>query len=104
MEIIKKVEKQPRGVYCGAIGILVPKGPSIFNVAIRTLQMKGTKAIYGVGGGITWDSNWVAEYEETKQKAAGSARVRRIGRQLPAVLCHLRLLQDRKSTRLNSSH
>ena len=70
MEIIKKVEKQPRGVYCGAIGILVPQGPSIFNVAIRTLQMEGNKAIYGVGGGITWDSNWEAEYEETKQKAA----------------------------------
>lgn len=70
MEIIKKVEKQPRGVYCGAIGILVPQGPSIFNVAIRTLQMEETKAIYGVGGGITWDSNWEAEYEETKQKAA----------------------------------
>ena len=70
MEIIKKVEKQPRGVYCGAIGILVPQGPSIFNVAIRTLQLEGTKAIYGVGGGITWDSNWEAEYEETKQKAA----------------------------------
>ena len=70
MEIINKVEKQPRGVYCGAIGILVPQGPSIFNVAIRTLQMEGTKAIYGVGGGITWDSNWEAEYEETKQKAA----------------------------------
>ena len=30
--------------------------------------MEGTKAIYGVGGGITWDSNWEAEYEETKQK------------------------------------
>lgn len=70
MEIIKKVEKQPRGVYCGAIGILVPQGLSIFNVAIRTLQMEETKAIYGVGGGITWDSNWESEYEETKQKAA----------------------------------
>ena len=33
-------------------------------------KWKGTKAIYGVGGGITWDSNWEAEYEETKQKAA----------------------------------
>ena len=72
MEIIKKVEKQPRGVYCGAIGILVPQGPSIFNVAIRTLQMEGTKAIYGAGGGITWDSNWEAEYEETKQKSCCS--------------------------------
>ena len=70
MEIINKVEKQPRGVYCGAIGILVPQGPSIFNVAIRTLQMQGNKAIYGVGGGITWDSKWEAEYEETKQKSA----------------------------------
>ena len=70
MSIIKDVEKQARGVYCGAIGILLPKGPTIFNVAIRTLQMQGNKAIYGVGGGITWDSKWEAEYEETKQKSA----------------------------------
>lgn len=70
MAIIKDVEKQARGVYCGAIGILLPNGPTIFNVAIRTLQMRGNKAIYGVGGGITWDSKWEAEYEETKQKSA----------------------------------
>ena len=70
MAIIKDVEKQARGVYCGAIGILLPNGPTIFNVAIRTLQMQGNKAIYGVGGGITWDSKWEAEYEETKQKSA----------------------------------
>lgn len=70
MAIIKDVEKQARGVYCGAIGILLPNGPTIFNVAIRTLQMQGNKVIYGVGGGITWDSKWEAEYEETKQKSA----------------------------------
>ena len=70
MAIIKDVENQARGVYCGAIGILLPNGPTIFNVAIRTLQMQGNKAIYGVGGGITWDSKWEAEYEETKQKSA----------------------------------
>lgn len=70
MAIIKDVEKQARGVYCGAIGILLPKGPTIFNVAIRTLQMQRNKAIYGVGGGITWDSKWESEYEETKQKSA----------------------------------
>ena len=70
MAIIKNVEKQARGVYCGAIGILLPNGPTIFNVAIRTLQMQGNNAIYGVGGGITWDSKWEAEYEETKQKSA----------------------------------
>ena len=70
MEIIQKTELAPRGVYCGTIGILLPKGKRIFNVAIRTLQMQGTKAIYGVGGGITWDSKWKGEYQETKQKSA----------------------------------
>lgn len=70
MEIIQKTEKAPRGVYCGTIGILLPKGKRIFNVAIRTLQMQGTKAIYGAGGGITWDSKWESEYQETKQKSA----------------------------------
>ena len=70
MEIIQKTEVAPRGVYCGTIGILLPKGKRIFNVAIRTLQMQGTKAIYGVGGGITWDSKWESEYQETKQKSA----------------------------------
>ena len=70
MEIIHKTEKTPRGVYCGTIGILLPKGKRIFNVAIRTLQMQGNQAIYGVGGGITWDSKWESEYQETKQKSA----------------------------------
>ena len=70
MEIIQKTEKAPRGVYCGTIGILLPKGKQIFNVTIRTLQMQGNQAIYGVGGGITWDSKWEAEYQETKQKSA----------------------------------
>lgn len=70
MEIIQKTEKAPRGVYCGTIGILLPKGKRIFNVAIRTLQMQGNQAIYGVGGGITWDSKWESEYQETKQKSA----------------------------------
>ena len=70
MEIIKQTEVAPRGVYCGTIGILLPRGKRIFNVAIRTLQMQGTKAIYGVGGGITWDSKWESEYQEIKQKSA----------------------------------
>lgn len=70
MEIIQQTEVAPRGVYCGTIGILLPKGKRIFNVAIRTLQMQGDQAIYGVGGGITWDSKWESEYQETKQKSA----------------------------------
>ena len=70
MEIIKGLEPQPRGVYCGTIGLLLPNGQRIFNVAIRTIQLHQGKAIYGVGGGITWDSTWESEYREVHQKAA----------------------------------
>ena len=54
MEIIKNLEPQARGVYCGTVGLLLPNGRRIFNVAIRTIQLHGGQAIYGVGGGITW--------------------------------------------------
>lgn len=70
MEIIKNLEPQLRGVYCGTIGLLLPNGRRIFNVAIRTIQLHQGKAIYGVGGGITWDSTWESEYREVHQKAA----------------------------------
>jgi len=70
MAIIKDLEKHPRGVYCGTIGLLLPNGRRIFNVAIRTIQLYQGKAIYGVGGGITWDSTWESEYREVHQKAA----------------------------------
>ena len=70
MEIIKDLEPQPRGVYCGTIGLLLPNGRRIFNVAIRTIQLYKGQAIYGVGGGITWDSTWESEYREVHQKAA----------------------------------
>ena len=68
--VAPNLEPQPRGVYCGTIGLLLPNGRRIFNVAIRTIQLHQGKAIYGVGGGITWDSTWESEYREVHQKAA----------------------------------
>ena len=70
MAIIKATEKAARGVYCGTVGICLPDQRRIFNVAIRTIQLEDGKAIYGVGGGITWDSTWESEYIETQQKSA----------------------------------
>ena len=49
---------------------MLPNGRRIFNVAIRTIQLYKGQAIYGVGGGITWDSTWESEYREVHQKAA----------------------------------
>jgi para-aminobenzoate synthetase/4-amino-4-deoxychorismate lyase len=66
MTIIKELERQPRGIYTGAIGLLSPDGGATFSVAIRTLIMdeKSGSATFNVGGAITWDSTTDGEYEE----------------------------------------
>ena len=72
MQLIAALETQPRGVYCGAIGIVLPGGEAIFNVGIRTLvlDLEHQTATYGVGGGITIDSTAEGEYAEVVAKAA----------------------------------
>ncbi len=79
MSIIDSLEPEPRGVYCGAIGILGPApdespghGPTArFSVAIRTAVMRRSTGhfIYGSGGGITWSSDAAAESAEVDAKA-----------------------------------
>lgn len=75
MQIIRDLEPTPRGVYCGAVGVVAPVGVPVrarFNVAIRTLAIDKDRgrATYGTGGGITWDSQPAAEYAELRAKAA----------------------------------
>lgn len=72
MEIITELEQEPREVYCGSIGYIAPHGYANFNVAIRTVVIDEEKkqAVYGVGGGITWDSKMGDEYQEAFDKAA----------------------------------
>jgi len=77
MEIIRELEREPRGVYTGAIGFISPGGASVFNVAIRTLVMKEGRAQMGVGGGIVADSYPADEYRECLLKAAFLTRTRR---------------------------
>jgi para-aminobenzoate synthetase/4-amino-4-deoxychorismate lyase len=75
MEIIRDLEDSPRGTYCGTVGFLAPEGSgrpdARFNVAIRTVTVDtaSTTAEYGVGGGITWDSDAGSEYEEAVAKS-----------------------------------
>ncbi|MFM6971657.1 MAG: anthranilate synthase component I family protein, partial [Rhodoluna sp.] len=70
MEIIRDLEKGNRGMYSGAIGYLAFNGAADFGMTIRTIVFEGSTATIGVGGGITSDSDPVAELEETKLKAA----------------------------------
>jgi para-aminobenzoate synthetase/4-amino-4-deoxychorismate lyase len=68
MQTIKALESAPRGVYCGAIGVLRPGGHATFNVAIRTVTLRGTLATCGIGSGITSDATAQAEWQEWQTK------------------------------------
>ena len=86
MDLIARVETQPRGLYCGAIGWIdappagsgLALGPLCLNVAIRTLVLDppvsdrdgGRRpATLGVGAGIVLDSIATAEADEVQLKA-----------------------------------
>jgi para-aminobenzoate synthetase/4-amino-4-deoxychorismate lyase len=69
-EIVAALEASPRGVYCGAVGLLAPGGRATLQVAIRTLalDLAAGEATYGAGGGITWGSDAAAEWREALAK------------------------------------
>lgn len=69
MEIIRELERQPRGVYCGAVGWMSPGGDADFSVAIRTLSVSGSDIVMNVGGGLTHGSTVQGEWEEALWKA-----------------------------------
>jgi len=69
MQIIKELEREPRHIYCGALGIIFPKKKSIFNLPIRTLSLVNKKGEMGVGSGIVYDSCPREEFKECLLKA-----------------------------------
>lgn len=67
MRLIQSLEAEPRGVYCGAIGMAGPNS-AVFSVPIRTVVLEGEAGRMGVGSGIVWDSKPDSEYEECELK------------------------------------
>ncbi|MBM4285554.1 MAG: aminodeoxychorismate synthase component I [Deltaproteobacteria bacterium] len=68
MEIIDELEPQVRHVYTGAIGYLGLHRNLDLNVAIRTAVIARGSGHFSVGGGVVYDSEEEAEYEETLHK------------------------------------
>jgi len=70
-ELLSGWESGPRGVYCGAVGMVSPAAGLELNVAIRTVEVDPYgRAALGVGGGITIDSDPAAEWQECLHKAS----------------------------------
>lgn len=75
MEVIEEVEGIRRGIYTGSIGYFDFRGNSDFSIIIRTILKKDNKAYFGVGGGITIESEEISEYQESLDKAKALMRV-----------------------------
>ncbi len=69
MRILERLEPVRRGVYSGAIGYFDARGGADLSVAIRIILLRRGRAYLHAGGGIVADSDPVAEYRETLDKA-----------------------------------
>ncbi|MGK2959493.1 MAG: anthranilate synthase component I family protein [Acidimicrobiales bacterium] len=69
LAMIERLETVPRGPYCGAIGwVDATHKLGDLNVAIRTFWFDEGQVHLGTGGGITWGSDPIGEWEETELK------------------------------------
>lgn len=76
VEILADLEAGPRGLYSGCFGWLSGSGDAELAMTIRAIELRGagggryTEARVGAGGGITADSDPLAELQEKTLKAA----------------------------------
>lgn len=69
VSMIREIEPEARGVYCGSIGWIDAAGAR-FSVAIRAAVRTDSTVRYHAGGGIVWDSEAASEDDESWAKAA----------------------------------
>lgn len=70
MEIIYELEPVKRSFYGGCVGYFASNGDMDSCIALRTALIKNGKLYAQAGGGVVADSNPLAEFEETANKAA----------------------------------
>lgn len=74
MKIIRRLEKNKRGYYGGAVMYLTVDGRFDSCITIRSLQIKDHIAYIRAGAGIVYDSVPKTEFEETAHKAGSCLR------------------------------
>jgi anthranilate synthase component 1 len=74
MEIIDELEPEKRGIYGGGLGYFSAGGDMDMCIALRTAVVKDEKLYIQAGGGVVFDSNPEAEYQETVHKSRAIRR------------------------------
>ncbi len=69
MEIIDELEPEKRGVYGGGCGYFSAGGDMDMCIALRTAVVKDQMLYIQAGGGVVYDSDPEAEYQETVHKS-----------------------------------
>jgi len=87
MQLIHQLEKNPRGVYAGAVGYFTPEGSMDTCIAIRTLLMQGDTVHVQAGCGIVADSEPPTEYQESLNKARALAVAVEMAERRPEYAC-----------------
>lgn len=74
MEIIDELEPEKRGVYGGGVGYFSSGGDMDMCIALRTAVLKDKTLYIQAGGGVVYDSDPEAEFQETVNKARAIRR------------------------------
>jgi anthranilate synthase component 1 len=74
MQIIDELEPEKRGVYGGGVGYFAANGEMDFCIALRTAVIKDGTLYTQAGGGVVYDSDPEAEWQETVNKARALRR------------------------------
>ncbi|MDQ7070791.1 MAG: anthranilate synthase component I [Rhodobacterales bacterium] len=69
MEIIDELEPEKRGLYGGGVGYFSAGGDMDVCIALRTAVVKNDNLYIQAGGGVVFDSDPEAEYQETMHKS-----------------------------------
>ncbi|MBL4750227.1 MAG: anthranilate synthase component I [Amylibacter sp.] len=69
MQIIDELEHEKRGVYGGGVGYFSAGGDMDICIALRTAVTKDEKLYIQAGGGVVYDSDPEAEFQETVNKS-----------------------------------
>ncbi len=69
MQIIDELEKEKRGVYGGGVGYFSANGEMDICIALRTAVVQDEKLYIQAGGGVVYDSDPEAEFQETVNKS-----------------------------------
>ncbi len=74
MQIIDELEPEKRGVYGGGVGYFAANGEMDFCIALRTAVLQDEQLYIQAGGGVVYDSDPEAEYQETVNKSRALRR------------------------------